>query len=194
MSGARPGNREFFGRGEQFFYRQEWRAGFSIFKGETAFQPVAWEVKITPTFNLNYLHTQEVGLVNIDIREGRTRFDGPISLQEGYFELTLRDLPRRFPCIPRDEGEEASGDGDGWMASFLTPILEGAGYRVTSGLTAGETAAVVLAPYDHAPPATVAPVVRLRRSRAARAGDDSIYRYDRAALLSALEARTGARA
>lgn len=114
VSGARPGNREFFGRGEQFFYRQEWRAGFSIFKGETAFKPVAWEVKITPTFNLNYLNTQEVGLVNIDIREGRTRFDGHVSLQEAYFELKLTDNPRMFPFIPRDDDD--SGDGDGWTS------------------------------------------------------------------------------
>ncbi|MET0245126.1 MAG: chemotaxis protein CheW [Sphingomonas sp.] len=118
--------------------------------------------------------------------------DEQVELLDGYW---------LFGEHGRDEGEPGSapicllaGDGDGWMASFLTPILEGAGYRVTSGLTAGETAAIVLAADDHAPPATVAPVVRLRRSRAARAGDDSIYRYDRAALLSALEARTGARA
>ena len=114
VSAARPGSREFFGRGEQFFYRQEWRAGFSIFKGETAFQPVAWEIKITPTFNLNYLNTQELGVTNIDIRRGRTRFDGHISLQEGYFELKLMDNPRMFPFIPRDDDD--SGDGNGWTS------------------------------------------------------------------------------
>jgi two-component system chemotaxis sensor kinase CheA len=50
-----------------------------------------------------------------------------------------------------------AGD-DGWMNSFVRPILEAAGYRVATDLAAGK-------------------------------GDDSIYRYDRVGLLSALEAR-----
>ncbi len=106
LSAARPGSREFFGRGEQFFYRQEWRASFSLFKGDTAFQPVTWEIKVTPTFNLNYLHTEEVGLVNIDVREGRTRFDGQVSLQEAYFEMKLNDNPRIFPFLTRSKDAE----------------------------------------------------------------------------------------
>ncbi|ATY31778.1 chemotaxis protein CheA [Sphingomonas psychrotolerans] len=84
-----------------------------------------------------------------------------------------------------------AGDKDGWMASFVRPLLETAGYRVATQLSAGETPAVVLsadeAPVEMAPKA---PVVRLRNRRvAAGAGDDSVYRYDRAGLLSALEAR-----
>lgn len=105
FSAARPGSREFFGRGEQFQYQQFWRAGFSFFKGDTSFTPVKWEFKVTPTFNINYLNTQELGIVNIDVREGRTRFDGHVSLQEGYFELKLSDNPRLFPFVPRKDGD-----------------------------------------------------------------------------------------
>ncbi|WP_404333330.1 chemotaxis protein CheA [Sphingomonas sp. MMS12-HWE2-04] len=86
-----------------------------------------------------------------------------------------------------------AGDKDGWMASFVRPLLETAGYRVTTQLAAGDTPAVVLSSEEaenvHA---DKAPVVRLRRRRAAAgAGDDSVYRYDRAGLLCALEARVG---
>jgi hypothetical protein len=102
LSAARPGSREFFGRGEQFFTAQNWRASFDLFKGDTAFRPVDWEVKITPAFNINYLHTEELGIVNIDVREGRTRFDGQVSLQEAYFEMKLVDNPRLFPFIGRE--------------------------------------------------------------------------------------------
>jgi two-component system chemotaxis sensor kinase CheA len=84
-----------------------------------------------------------------------------------------------------------AGDKDGWMASFVRPLLETAGYRVVLQLAPGETPAVVLS--TDAAPAGIsagAPVVRLRSRRAAAgAGDDSVYRYDRAGLLSALEAR-----
>ena len=104
VSAARPGSRDFFGRGEQFQYQQLWRASFSLFKGDTSFQPVSWELKVTPTFNINYLHTEELGIVNVDVREGRTRFDGHVSLQEAYFEMKLMDNPRAFPFLPRRDG------------------------------------------------------------------------------------------
>jgi two-component system, chemotaxis family, sensor kinase CheA len=98
----------------------------------------------------------------------------------------------------RDDEAEAplcliAGDSDGWMASFVRPLVEAAGYRVVSQLPPGETPAVVLSSEGAADAiAAKAPVVRLRRRRAAAgAGDDSIYRYDRAGLLSALQARTG---
>ena len=81
------------------------------------------------------------------------------------------------------------------MASFVRPLLESAGYRVTAQLAVGETPAVVLSSEDAPVPSEAsAPVVRLRRRRAAKAGDDSVYRYDRAGLLSALEARVAGKA
>ncbi|MEP9357316.1 chemotaxis protein CheA [Sphingomonas sp. KR3-1] len=89
-----------------------------------------------------------------------------------------------------------AGDDDGWMASFVKPLLEASGYRVALRLAPGETPAVVLSSDDKGgPQGEEAPVVRLRRKRAAGgAGDDSVYRYDRAGLLSALEARVSGKA
>ncbi|MBX3565010.1 MAG: chemotaxis protein CheA [Sphingomonas sp.] len=87
-------------------------------------------------------------------------------------------------------------DAGGWMASFVRPLLETSGYRVAFELAPGETASVVLSSDDASPSgAEAAPVVRLRRRRVASgAADDSVYRYDRAGLLQALEAKTaGAR-
>lgn len=99
-----------------------------------------------------------------------------------------------------DDGAEAplclvADNKDGWMASFVRPLLESAGYRVVAQLSPGDTPAVVLSA-DETPHelAEKAPVVRLRRRRAASgAGDDSVYRYDRVGLLSALEARVSGR-
>jgi two-component system chemotaxis sensor kinase CheA len=89
-----------------------------------------------------------------------------------------------------------SGDNDGWMASFVKPLLEASGYRVALKLAPGEKPAVVLSSEDGAAaPGDAAPVVRLRKKRAAGgASDDSVYRYDRAGLLSALEARVSGKA
>jgi len=116
----------------------------------------------------------------------------------GDEQVELLDVYWVFGEYSGDEGEAEqplcllSGD-DGWMASFVKPLLESAGYRVTTALKQGEKASVVLASDETGPVGEAAPVVRLRRRKAAAKGDDSIYRYDRAGLLSALEAKVGAR-
>ncbi|HEV2746599.1 MAG TPA: chemotaxis protein CheA [Allosphingosinicella sp.] len=82
---------------------------------------------------------------------------------------------------------------DPWMANLLRPILEGAGYRVVAAeqAAAGEVD-VLIAGADEPVPAGGAPVVRVRsRPEAAAGNDDSIYRYDHEALLSALSSRLG---
>jgi two-component system chemotaxis sensor kinase CheA len=113
-------------------------------------------------------------------------------------QVELLDAYWVFGEYSGDEGEAVqpicllSGD-DGWMASFVKPLLEGAGYRVATILAPGETASVVLATEEAEAVGNAAPVVRLRRRKAAAKGDDSVYRYDRAGLLSALEAKVGAR-
>ena len=79
-------------------------------------------------------------------------------------------------------------DGDGWMAGFLRPALEAAGYRCTATLSPGERPAVALAMEEASAPPDL-PTIRLSR-RAANDGD-SIYRYDRPALIDALARHTG---
>ncbi|QIG80245.1 chemotaxis protein CheA [Stakelama tenebrarum] len=81
-------------------------------------------------------------------------------------------------------------DGQGWMAAFLRPLLESAGYRVALAGERDVDPAVVLTFEDSEASAdSEAPVVRLRRRKTRSGADDrTIYRYDRAALLSALEA------
>lgn len=92
-----------------------------------------------------------------------------------------------------------SDDVDGWADNFLAPILRNAGYRVVSGdkVVEGERPDVQLCFVDGpaAPVAGDVPLVRLRSSVAATGpDDDSIYRYDRGALLEALRSRVaGAR-
>lgn len=77
----------------------------------------------------------------------------------------------------------------GWMAVFLRPMLEQAGYQVTARLGAGESASIVLIDADK-PVAPGAPVVRLRTSRREE-HDGTVYRYDREGLLRAVRAAAG---
>ncbi len=82
-------------------------------------------------------------------------------------------------------------DGSGWMDVFLRPALEAAGYRCAAAAIPGETPAVTLAMEGSDPPASLAPVIRLRRDRS---GADGVYRYDSAALIAAVADRIGAAA
>jgi two-component system chemotaxis sensor kinase CheA len=86
---------------------------------------------------------------------------------------------------------------DPWMDNILRPIVESAGYRVVRpGEPDAERADIVIVSEGEAAPpaADSAHVVRLR-SEIAPSGkkDDSIHRYDRAALLGALGARARAK-
>jgi two-component system, chemotaxis family, sensor kinase CheA len=88
-------------------------------------------------------------------------------------------------------------DHDGWGENFLAPILRSAGYRVVSdGDAADEAADVLLCLADEGAACRYAddnvPVIRLRASIAASGPeDDTVYRYDRQALLDALARRVG---
>ncbi|QNQ10986.1 chemotaxis protein CheA [Sphingomonas alpina] len=122
---------------------------------------------------------------------------GVVALDDEQIELL--DVHWLFATHGEENCQESpplcliDGADTAWMTTFLKPALEGAGYKVTTKLKPGEAAAVVLT-MDSGAPAQIgtAPVVRLRQDRSANgANDDSIYRYDRGALLAALAARAG---
>jgi two-component system chemotaxis sensor kinase CheA len=116
-------------------------------------------------------------------------------------QIELLDLHWLFATHGAELGAAAppvcliDGAESAWMTTFLKPVLEGAGYRVATGLKTGEAAAVVLTmSASGAPVQGNVPVVRLRRDRAVGGpADTSIYRYDRDGLLAALARSAGGR-
>ncbi|HET9356228.1 MAG TPA: chemotaxis protein CheW, partial [Sphingomicrobium sp.] len=81
--------------------------------------------------------------------------------------------------------------GDAWMQNMLRPIVEAAGYRVV-GETEDCTPDLVIVS-DGEPPATAGEgTVIVLRSDPDADDDNSIYRYDRAALIAALKSAAGA--
>jgi two-component system chemotaxis sensor kinase CheA len=81
--------------------------------------------------------------------------------------------------------------GDPWMETILRPLIESLGYRVVAAAE-GVAADVLIASADaadaaDAPPVVAGEVLRIRsRHQGSGENDNSIYRYDRAALLNAL--------
>ncbi|HYD24759.1 MAG TPA: chemotaxis protein CheW [Croceibacterium sp.] len=74
---------------------------------------------------------------------------------------------------------------DGWMRNFLGPIIEAAGYRIAVGDEPVDIAFVDFAAEGEAF-ADARKAIRLRDRPGSGDGSDTIYRYDRAALMAAL--------
>jgi hypothetical protein len=53
VSGAVPGEYEFYGESEQLSIQNNLALSINLFRGETVFRPVDWAVKIEPVFNVN---------------------------------------------------------------------------------------------------------------------------------------------
>jgi class III cytochrome C family protein len=106
VAAQRPDSEEFFGRGGQLFFRQNFVLSLELFHGDTSFKPIDWRIHITPNFNLNFLHTQENGIVNVDFRRGNNRTDGYIALQEAFGEVRLGDTTRVFPFLPGGRSQD----------------------------------------------------------------------------------------
>lgn len=114
----------------------------------------------------------------------------PFWLMEQYACGAAAPMPSQPLCRLAD-------DHDGWGDNFLAPILRSAGYRVASGADAsGEAPDVLLCLTEEegscAHVGDDVPVIRLRTAIAAAGpGDETVYRYDRQALLDAVRRRVG---
>ncbi|HET6373265.1 MAG TPA: hypothetical protein VFG76_08155 [Candidatus Polarisedimenticolia bacterium] len=99
ISGADPGNEDFFGGQDEFAFSTNLLLSADLFHGAAAFKPVDWRVRVTPVANFNYLNVEERGVVNIDVREGDERDDGQVGLQEGFAEVKLLDVSPTYDVI-----------------------------------------------------------------------------------------------
>lgn len=99
ISAENPGSTQFFGKGGQFFLEETARLSFDLFHGDTSFKPIDWRIKFTPAFNVNQLWVREQGIVNIDVREGTSRTDGHIGIQEAFVEKKIADLGPNYDFI-----------------------------------------------------------------------------------------------
>ena len=122
LGSQRPDSRDFFGRFGQYFLSQNLSFSFDLFHGDTSFRPIDWRIKFTPEVNVNYIHTQENGIVNIDVRKGNTRLDAHLGLQEAFFEAKLKDLSHDFDFVSVRAGIQGfNSDFRGFIFSDQEP-------------------------------------------------------------------------
>jgi hypothetical protein len=89
VSSIRPNSEDFFGSGEQQLFNQNFILSFSLFKGDAGYRPRDWELRVTPVINYNYVQTNELGLVDPDVRNRETRNDNWVGFQEAFVEYRL---------------------------------------------------------------------------------------------------------
>jgi hypothetical protein len=125
-SSARPLSEPFFGRGDQYLPVAVFRTSFDLFRGDTAFRPIDWRVRVQPAISVNYVYTRETAGVNADVRAGTTRLDTHVGLQEAFVEKKLFDINSNYDFVSVRAGiQELSTDFRGFVA-----VVEQPGVRV----------------------------------------------------------------
>jgi len=97
---TRPGSLDTIGRGETTIFSQNLILENVIYKGDTVFRPPDWEFRITPVFNINQVHADEKGILNVDPDKGgrssRKRQDTFMGVQALFVDKHLRNVSDRY--------------------------------------------------------------------------------------------------
>lgn len=132
-STLRPNSPEFFGSPNQFFYSQNFFLSFDLFRGDAAFRPVDWRVKITPAFNINSLQVNELAVVSPDVTRGTVRNRTFFALQEWFVETKLADLSPDYDFLSLRIGSQPfTSDFRGFIFSDVNRGVRFFGNRLSN--------------------------------------------------------------
>ena len=119
-----PGEFPFFGNGGQLFLSELFRFTAELYHGDTSFRPKDWRIVFTPAFDVNYLATQERGIVNINPQRGTDRFDDHVGLQQAFVEYKIKDLSPNYDFVSVRAGiQQFQSDFRGFIYSEEQPGL-----------------------------------------------------------------------
>lgn len=104
ITGPGPVATGFFGDGDQTFFQNDLALSFDLFRGQQAFKPVDWRLRVTPVFDYTRVEVEEVGVVVIDPAQGTSRARGDITLQEAFVEYHLFDWNDRYDFASVEAG------------------------------------------------------------------------------------------
>lgn len=85
-----------FGQGGQLVFNQNWIVSAAIFKGDTTFRPPDWEFRFTGVANINYVKSNEFGLINANPLNGDDRFDYQLSIIDAFVDKHLWNKSDRY--------------------------------------------------------------------------------------------------
>lgn len=91
-----PGEYDTFGGEQRLSVVENIATEFTLYRGDTVFQPPNYQFKLTPVFNINYNQADEDETLNFDPRRGTDRTDHFVGLEEAFGEARLRVVSQRF--------------------------------------------------------------------------------------------------
>ena len=121
-STKRPNSNNVFGDGDQIAFSQNVVASFGLIKGNTAFKPPDFELRVAPVFNFNHVEVDENGLVKADPAHGDTRADSYIGFQELFADIHLANLSERYDFVSSRVGvQQFNSDFRGFLYNDNQP-------------------------------------------------------------------------
>lgn len=97
---SRPGSLDTQGDGELMVYNENLIVEMVLYKGNTVFRPPDYEFRFIPVFNLNYIDTNERGIVKVDPsngeNNGQSRFESFIGIQGLFVDKHLRNVSDHY--------------------------------------------------------------------------------------------------
>jgi Bacterial SH3 domain len=96
QSTQEPGSNNQFGGSRQSLFNQNFILSLSLIKGDTTFRPPDYEFRFVPVINFNRTQVDEVRVLNIDPREGTTRNDSFVAVQELFVDKHLRNVSDQY--------------------------------------------------------------------------------------------------
>ena len=85
-----------FGSGDQLILNENVILNVVYYKGDTIFRPPDYEYRLTAVLNANRVTVDEVRALRIDPREGDSRNDRHVGIQDMYVDKHLRNVSDRY--------------------------------------------------------------------------------------------------
>ena len=96
QAGATPQSNSVFGRYGRTLVSETALINLDLVKGDTAFKPPDFEIRVTPAFNFNHTDVQELGVVNVNPAKGTVRDDSFPALQEAFVDYHIRNVSEHY--------------------------------------------------------------------------------------------------
>ncbi len=96
QSSANAGANDVFGRSRQTVLVETVILSVGVIKGDTTFKPPDYEFRFVPAIQFNRAQLQEVRGVRVDPREGKTRNDSHVGVQELFADVHLRNVSVQY--------------------------------------------------------------------------------------------------
>lgn len=93
---AGAGQLDTIGDSNQWLLSQTVTASAVYYEGDTTFKPPEYEYRLTLAFNFNYAEAEQARVLQVDPRDGRTRRDGHVGVQDLFVDKHLRNVSERY--------------------------------------------------------------------------------------------------